>query len=167
MSKSYAQMADEILNGALTNPDKNPYDPAQGHQASLPSMDPKDTLVEMSDTQRAAFLKGTAGVKVEEIKEERREKKEEPTPPGWGAPSVTMELTPEDLETLAEAKRIITKIQEATTVGNIGVNFAGGEKSKKPQAVKLPGDTNVSKSPKKRRKKSEGTDFLAYLGGTR
>jgi hypothetical protein len=37
MSKSYAEMADEILNGALSNPVKNPYDPAVGHQAHMPA----------------------------------------------------------------------------------------------------------------------------------
>jgi hypothetical protein len=45
MSKSYAQMADEILNGALTDSTKNPYDPTQGHQASMPAMNPNDKLV--------------------------------------------------------------------------------------------------------------------------
>jgi hypothetical protein len=52
MSKSYAQMADEILNGALTDSTKNPYDPTQGHQASMPAMNPNDTLLEMTDSQR-------------------------------------------------------------------------------------------------------------------
>jgi hypothetical protein len=52
MSKSYAEMADEILNGALSNPVKNPYDPAVGHQAHMPAMDPNDTLLEMTDSQR-------------------------------------------------------------------------------------------------------------------
>ena len=43
--------------------------------------------------------------------------------------------------------------------------MVGREKGKDPKSVKLPGDTNVSQSPKKRVKKSEGNDFLAYLGG--
>lgn len=157
MTKSYAQMADEILKGALTNPAKNPYDPAQGHQADLPSMDPNDKLVEMTDAQRHALLKSTAGVSIQEIKESKRVEK--PAPPS------TIAISEQDLQILDKAKRIITRIQEATTVGNIGVSMVGREKGKDPKSVKLPGDTNVSQSPKKRVKKSEGNDFLAYLGG--
>tara|TARA_R110000824_G_scaffold61487_7_gene163548 strand:- start:5762 stop:6208 length:447 start_codon:yes stop_codon:yes gene_type:complete len=146
-------MADEILKGALT-------DPAIGNQASMLAMDPNDRLLEMSDTQRMAFLKSTAGVEVEEIKEGRIVEQTHSTPP------TTMELTPKELETLSEAKRIITKIQEATTVGSIGVNFAGGGKSADPKAVTVPGDVNVAGSPKKRVKKKAKTktnDFLHYI----
>ena len=161
MSKSYAQMADEILKGALTDPAKNPLDPAVGHQASLPTMDADDTLLEMSDVQRCTLM-GHAGIPA---KEEVIEEQVDETPSGWGAPTTSLELTPQDLETLSEAKRIIEKIQEMTSVGNIGVNMAGGAKGD-PKTIKLPGDTKVA--PKKRTKKKVNTkvtssDFLAYL----
>lgn len=150
MSKSYAQMADEILNGALTDSTKNPYDPTQGHQASLPAMDPNDTLVEMNDQQRNALL-GHVGVetKAEPIVEEVK-----PSPV----------VTAEEVDTLNEALRIIQKIQEATTVGSIGVNMAGPSGDAK--AVKLPGDTNTK--PKKRvkakpKKKMYASNFLDKL----
>ena len=154
MSKSYAEMADEILNGALTDPAKNPYDPATGHQASMPAMDPKDTLVEMNDSQRNLLL-AHAGVDTPPLKETVIEA---PQPP-------SQVVTPEEVDTLNEALRIIQKIQEATTVGNLGVNMAGPSGDAK--SVKLPGDTNTS-TPKKRVKKktnkqSLGNDFLSYL----
>ena len=156
MSKSYAEMADEILGGALTDPSKNPHDPAVGHQAHMPAMDPNDTLMEMSDSQRD-ILMGHAGVptKKEEVIEEHVD-----------VPSPTLlELTPQDLETLSEAKRIIEKIQEMTSVGSIGVNMAGGT-TKDPKAIKLPGNTKPS--PKKRTKtkvktETSSRDFLSYL----
>ena len=166
MSKSYAEMADEILNGALTNPAKNPYDPATGHQATMPAMDPQDKLVEMSDSQRRALL-SHSGVRVEEIHENKKEEVNPEPPSGWGEPTTTMELTAQDLQTLAEAKKIIEKIQEATTVGNIGVNMAGGTPAPRPTKQTVPGDVNVSAKPKKRVKKAtpkqKGYDFLSYL----
>ena len=148
MSKSYAQMADEILNGALTDSTKNPYDPAQGHQASLPAMDPNDKLVEMNDSQRHAMIAEATGNPVPQPAPQ-------PTPPT---------VTREEVDTLQEALRIIEKIQEATTVGTIGVNMAGPSGDAK--AVKLPGDTKPQ--PKKRAKKkakpkNESYDFLSYL----
>tara|TARA_R110002110_G_scaffold198589_1_gene408937 strand:+ start:1108 stop:1605 length:498 start_codon:yes stop_codon:yes gene_type:complete len=163
MSKSMAQMADEILGGALTDPTKNPHDPNTGHQAHMPAMSPDDTLVEMSDAQRHSFLKGIPGIEVQELKEEviREAVVEAPeTPP--------VSVTPEEVDTLNEALRIIQKIQEATTVGNIGVNFAGSEKGLDPKKAVVPGNTNVSKAPKKREKKTKTkpkshSDFLAYL----
>jgi hypothetical protein len=80
------------------------------------------------------------------------------------APTQTLQLTEAELQTLSEAKRIIEKIQEATTVGTIGVNMAGPSGDAK--AVKLPGDTKPQ--PKKRAKKkakpkNESYDFLSYL----
>ena len=160
MAKSYAEMADDILNGALTNPAKNPYDPATGHQASMPAMDPNDKLVEMNDSQRSILME-QAGVPATTP----QAPVEDPTPQDWEAPTITMEITPEDLETLSEAKRIITKIQEATTVGNLGVNMAGPSGDAK--SVKLPNPRKAT--PKKRAKLkkanpyNESTDFLSYL----
>ena len=141
-------MADEILNGALTDSTKNPYDPAQGHQASLPAMDPNDKLVEMNDSQRHAMIAEATGNPVPQPAPQ-------PTPPT---------VTREEVDTLQEALRIIEKIQEATTVGTIGVNMAGPSGDAK--AVKLPGDTKPQ--PKKRAKKkakpkNESYDFLSYL----
>jgi hypothetical protein len=156
--KSMAQMADEILGGALTDTTKNPYDPIQGHQSSMPAMDPKDRLLEMNDNQRAELM-GVAGISVQE--EVIVETKEE-TP----APPTSLELTAQELETLSEAKRIIEKIQEMTSVGNIGVNMAGGAKGD-AKKVKLPGPDYEKPAPKKRTKKkvkTEATDsFLSYL----
>jgi len=159
-----AQMADEILGGALTDPTKNPHDPSTGHQAHMPAMSPDDTLAEMSDAQRNSFLKAIPGVKVQELKEAFIPEAVEITK----APTTTLELTAQDLETLSEAKRIIEKIQEATTAGSIGVNFAGSAKGLDPKQAKLPGNTNVSKAPKKREKKHKQkakshSDFLSYL----
>ena len=155
-----AQMADEILGGALTDPTKNPHDPSTGHQAHLPAMSPDDTLVEMSDAQRHSFLKGIPGIEVQELKEELiHEAVEAPETP-------SVSVTPQEVDTLNEALRIIQKIQEATTVGNIGVNFAGSEKGLDPKKATVPGNTNVSKAPKKREKKTKPkshSDFLAYL----
>jgi|TARA_R100000458_G_scaffold31224_1_gene28635 hypothetical protein len=156
MSKSYAQMADEILGGALSDSTKNPYDPTTGHQSHLPAMNPDEKLVEMSDAQRHSFLKNVAGVEVQELKEHREV---EPSP---------AVVTPEEVDTLNEALRIIQKIQEATTVGNIGVNMAGGQKGEDPKKITVPGDTDVckSKAPMKREKKIKkrpASDFLAYL----
>ena len=165
MNKSVAEMADDILNGALTNPAKNPYDPAVGHQASMPAMDPNDRLVDMSDSQRASLL-AHAGVQVQELHENKKEEEKPQPPSGWGAPTTTMELTQQDLHTLSEAKRIIEKIQEATTVGNIGVNFASDGKGADPKQVSVPGDVNVGAAPKKRVKKKTKTtrnDFVSYL----
>ena len=155
-----AQMADEILGGALTDPAKNPHDPNTGHQAHMPAMNPEDTLVEMSDAQRHSFLKGIPGIEVQELKEEViHEAVEAPKTP-------LVSVTPQEVDTLNEALRIIQKIQEATTVGNIGVNFAGSEKGLDPKKAAVPGNTNVSKAPKKREKKTKTkshSDFLAYL----
>lgn len=165
MSKSMAQLADEILGGALTDTTKNPYDPTTGHQAHMPAMSPDDTLVEMTDAQRHSFLKGIPGIEVQELKEEVIHEVAK-APEAVKAPTTSLELTVQDLETLSEAKRIIEKIQEATTVGSIGVNFAGSAKGLDPQKAKLPGNTNVSKAPKKREKKKKAkahSDFLAYL----
>ena len=162
MSKSMAQMADEILGGALTDPAKNPHDPSVGHQAHMPMMDRNDTLMEMNDSQRAQLM----AVVNPDVQEVLTEEKAQPTPSGWGAPTTSLEITPQDLETLSEAKRIIEKIQEATTVGTIGVNMAGGTASPKPKKQTVPGNVNVSKSPKKRVKtktKKPSSDFLAYL----
>ena len=158
-----AQMADEILGGALTDPTKNPHDPSTGHQAHMPAMSPDDTLVEMSDAQRHSFLKGIPGIEVQELKEEVIHEAVE-APKTSDTPSVS--VTRQEVDTLNEALRIIQKIQEATTVGSIGVNFAGSEKGLNPKKVKLPGNTNVSKAPKKREKKQKPkshSDFLAYL----
>ena len=148
MSKSYAEMADEILNGALSNPEKNPYDPAVGHQAHMPAMDPNDKLLEMNDSQRLALIAEATGSPAPQPAPQ-------PTPPV---------VTREEVDTLQEALRIIEKIQEATTVGTIGVNMAGPSGDAK--AVKLPGDTKPQ--PKKRAKKkakpkNESYDFLNYL----
>ena len=159
-----AQMADEILGGALTDTTKNPYDPTQGHQASLPAMDPNDRLVEMNDSQRAQLM-GVAGIAPqEEVIVETKE--ETSTPSGWGAPSTSLEITPQELATLSEAKRIIEKIQELTSVGNIGVNMAGGAKGD-AKKVKLPGPEHKKPTPKKRTKKKVKTEakdsFLSYL----
>jgi len=170
MTKSYAEMADDILGGALTDSAKNPYDPTQGHQASMPAMNPKDTLLEMTDAHRAQLLSYSIGEKVptpEPIVESHVAEKEDSTPSEWGSPTITMELTPQELQTLSEAKRIITKIQEATTVGTIGVNMAGGTPSPKPKKQTIPGDVNVAALPKKRAKKAkpknEHYDFMSYL----
>lgn len=162
MSKSYAQMANEILKGALTDSTKNPYDSAQGHQASMPAMDANDTLVEMSDGQRSLLMEAAG---VEQTTKKEPPKKE--TPSEWGAPTLTMELTSQELETLSEAKRIITKIQEMTSVGSIGVNMAGGAKGD-AKKVKLPGPDYKKPAPKKRAKKKAKPevpthDFLSYL----
>ena len=152
-------MADEILGGALTDSTKNPYDPTQGHQSSMPAMDPNDRLIEMNDSQRAALM-GHAGVEIQELKEERIvESVEEPT--------VQQPLiTEQDLHILEEAKRIIAQIQEMTTVGSIGVNMAGGANGD-AKKVKLPGPNYKKPQPKKRTKKKvkpEATDsFLSYI----
>jgi len=170
MSKSYAQMADEILAGALTDPSKNPHNPVVGHQSHLPAMDPNDTLVEMNDAQRAQLMGLAAPAPKEVVIEEAViEEKAEPTPSGWGSPSTSLELSPQDLETLSEevSNRIIEKIQEMTSVGSIGVNMAGGAKGD-AKKVKLPGPEHKKSTPKKRTKKTvtkEATrsDFLSYL----
>ena len=163
MGKSMAQMADEILGGALTDPTKNPHEPSVGHQSHLPAMNPNDTLMEMNDAQRTQLM----GLAAPVIEEAVIEEKVEPTPSGWGSPSTSLELSPQDLETLSEAvsKRIIEKIEEMTSVGNIGVNMAGGT-TKDPKTIKLPG--NSRPTPKKRTKKKVKTeatssDFLSYL----
>ena len=160
-----AQMADEILGGALTDPTKNPHDPNTGHQAHMPAMSPDDTLVEMSDAQRNSFLKNIPGVEVQELKEEVIHEAVEAPKTSDSSP---VSVTPQEVDTLNEALRIIQKIQEATTVGNIGVNFAGSEKGLDPKKAEVPGNTNVSKAPKKREKKTKTkpkshSDFLAYL----
>ena len=151
-------MADDILNGALTDPGKNPLDPAVGHQAHMPAMDPEDTLMEMTDGQRHELM----GLIASDVKEEVLEEQGAETPP---APATSLGLTPQDLETLSEAKRIIEKIQEMTSVGNIGVSMVGGTKGD-PKSIKLPG--TAQPSPKKRTKKKVKTeatssDFLTYL----
>jgi len=110
----------------------------------------------MNDTQRA-MLMGHAGVQVEEIKEERIvESVEEP-------PVQQPLITEQDLEILAEAKRIIAQIQEMTSVGNIGVNMAGP--SGNPRDVKLPGPDYKKPQPKKRAKvkAKKENDFLSRL----
>lgn len=160
-----AQMADEILKGALTDTTKNPYDPIQGHQSSMPAMDHNDRLVEMNDKQRAEIMEAAGVTPQTEVITETNE--EDSTPSGWGAPTTSLELTPQELETLSEAKRIIEKIQEMTSVGSIGVNMAGGAKGD-AKKVKLPGPEHKKPAPKKRTKKKVKTeatqsDFLSYL----
>jgi len=169
MNKSYMELADQILGGALTDPTKNPYDPSQGHQAHMPAMDPNDKLVEMSDTQRMALIKESVGVKVEEIQDEPITESTSDTSPS----TQSISISEEDLRILSEAKKIIERIQEATTVGCIGVNMAGGKPGMDPKKVTIPGNTNVSKQPKKRTKKEpvkakkdHSNDFIAYLGRT-
>ena len=155
--KSYAELADEIMNGAFSNPAKNPYDPATGHQASMPSMDPNDSLIEMSDTQRSLFMEHARAETKEEVPVNK---------PTSSAPTTTLELTQQDLQILSKAKSIIEKIQEATTVGNIGINLAGGQKTQNPTKVTVPGDVNVAAAPKKRVKKKakqKANDFLHYI----
>lgn len=158
MSKSYSQMADEILSGALTDSTKNPYDPVQGHQASIPSMNPNDTLLEMTDFQRNQLM----GITDETPKKETLTETQTSSP----APTQTLQLTETELRILSEAKRIIEKIQEMTSVGSIGVNMAGGAKGD-AKKVKLPGQGYKEPAPKKRTKrevKTEATDsFLSYL----
>jgi len=159
MSKSYAQMADEILNGALTDSTKNPYDPTQGHQASMPAMNPNDTLLEMTDSQRNQLM----GLADETPKNEPLTETQTSSP----APTQTLQLTEAELKTLSEAKRIIEKIQEMTSVGSIGVNMAGGAKGD-AKKVKLPGQDYKEPAPKKRTKKkvkpgATTSDFLSYL----
>jgi len=152
-----AQMADEILGGALTDPTKNPHDPNTGHQAHMPAMSPDEKLVEMSDAQRNSFLKNIPGVEVQELTEERIVESKEVPP---------VSVTPQEVDTLNEALRIIEKIQEATTAGNLGVNFAGGKQGLDPKKATVPGNTNITKAPKKREKKTKPkshSDFLAYL----
>ena len=149
-------MADDILKGALTNPNKNPYDQATGHQASMPAMDPNDKLIDMSDAQRQAMLRSVPGVEIQELTEQRVVENPQPT----------AVVSPEEVDTLNEALRIIQKIQEATTVGNLGVNFASDGKTADPKKVTLPGDVNVAAAPKKRVKKKtklEGNDFVSYI----
>ncbi len=151
-------MADEILSGALTDPTKNPYDPVQGHQASIPSMNPNDTLLEMTDFQRNQLM----GITDETPKNETLTETQTSSP----APTQTLQLTETELRILSEAKRIIEKIQEMTSVGSIGVNMAGGAKGD-AKKVKLPGQDYKEPAPKKRTKrkvKTEATDsFLSYL----
>jgi|TARA_R110000824_G_scaffold192359_6_gene374480 hypothetical protein len=165
MSKSYAEMADEILKGALTDPGKNPFDPAVGHQAHMPAMDAGDTLLEVNDFQRAQLLQA-AGVEISEMPDKPKPK-QTPMLKEAKAPKAPKGLTlsAEDLSILSEAKKIIEKIQEATTVGTIGVNLAGGKTDKPAKLVKIPGDVNVSKAPKLRVKKTKtpSSDFLSYL----
>ena len=84
MSKSMAQMADEILKGALTDTTKNPYDPIQGHQSFMPAMDHNDRLVEMNDKQRAEIMEAAGVTPQTEVITETNE--EDSTPSGWGAP---------------------------------------------------------------------------------
>ena len=141
MSRSVGEMADDILGGALSNPSKNPYDP----NADKPLMDPGDKLVDISDSEREALIEGV-------VPEEER--------------SSGFTITEEELEVLDKAKNIIEKIQEATTVGNLGVNFANSKRGKNPASVKIPGDVNVGKA-KKRVRKSEpknNNDFIAWMG---
>ena len=159
MAKSYAEMADEILNGALSDPVKNPYDPTTGHQASMPAMDANDTLLEMNDTQRMSFISGSEGIEAAEPEEEVIvESTEQPT---------GFQISQEELQVLEESKKIITKIQEATTVGSIGVSYASTGQGGNPKGVKLPGDVNVASAPKKRVKKKtklkKDSDFLSYI----
>jgi len=133
--KSYAEMADDILEGALSNPARNPYDP----NADKPLMNPDDTLIEMTDEQRTLLMEGV-GIETREVEKEKKE---------------TPIITEADLDILGKAKEIIERIQEATTVGNLGVNLAGPQKD--PKKVKL--------RSKKRTKKNKGNtnDFLTYL----
>ena len=171
MAKSMAQMADEILGGALTDTTKNPHNPNTGHQAHMPTMSPDDTLVEMSDAQRHSFLKGIPGIEVQELKEAFTLEAVEAPLEAVEAPLEAVEapavsVTPQEVDTLNEALRIIQKIQEATTAGMIGVNMAGGTASPKPKKQTVPGNVNVSKAPKKREKKTKAkshSDFLSYL----
>lgn len=157
-------MADEILNGALTDPTKNPYDPSVGHQAELPAMDPNDTLLDLTEAQRSAFI----GHSLVESKQTNNELITENVPVVT-APEKPFQITSQELKVLAEAKKIIEKIQEMTSVGNIGVNLAGGA-SGDPKAIKLPGNTTtrpvkrLKKKVKTEKKEEVFTDFLTFLG---
>ena len=169
MSKSYAQLADEVLNGALTNPSKNPYHPTQGHQAGMPSMDPNDRLVEMNDAQRARFIQASTSVLTESVEEDYNDEHVTENQGSVDAAPQGISISQEDLEILSEAKAIIERIQEATCVGNIGVNLAGGTPQMNPKQVKTPGNKKPTKRATKKlarpKRTAKGSDFLAYLGG--
>lgn len=156
MSKSYAELADEILKGALTDPSKNPYDPKQGHQAHMPSMNANDKLVEMNDAQRTALIKGAAGVSIEEIENEPIVESTSHTVPD----TQSLAISEEDLRILNEAKRVIERIQEATTAGCIGVNLAGNAPAQDPKKP-----AKRAKKKTDRPKNKNKNDFLTYLGG--
>jgi hypothetical protein len=121
-------------------------------------MNPNDTLLEMTDFQRNQLM----GITDETPKNETLTETQTSSP----APTQTLQLTETELRILSEAKRIIEKIQEMTSVGSIGVNMAGGAKGD-AKKVKLPGQDYKEPAPKKRTKrkvKTEATDsFLSYL----
>ena len=125
MAKSIAAMADEILKGALTDPVKNPYD-AKGNIHENPAVPSDSKLLEVSDSLRESFIGNVLGKTVKpqsaptpnpKIDEKKKETK-------------GIFISEADLGVLRRAKEIISRLEEATTVGNIGTAQAPTMKKK-------------------------------------
>jgi len=125
MAKSIMQMADEILGGCLTDPSKPAalISPPSGlHKKSLfesaSPMRGNEKLVDIDDEIRNSFLNL--------VLPENKNKRSIAKP--VEAPAILSEA---DRKVLSEAKVIIERLLETTTVGCIGVNFAGAAPSTK------------------------------------
>jgi hypothetical protein len=146
MAKSIAEMANEILGGALDDPSINPFD-AQGKQHTNPAVPSDYTLHELNDSARNSILESVTGKeyvckkeypKVEPIVEVERAKREK-----------GIYISESDLKVLRQAKAIIQKIEEATTVGCIGTGSSTSTMKKRK------GKTKKSKAPT--------NNFVSYL----
>ncbi len=143
MGKSISQMADEILKGALTSPEKNPYD-AKGNIHEHPAVPADEKLLDVPDSLREALIHNALG--------------KPPKPQQAPTPNPRMDekkketkgifISEADVEVLKRAKEIISRIEEATTVGNIGTAQAPTFKKK-------------DKKLKARRGKNSFLDYIA------
>ena len=125
MAKSIAQMADEILKGALTSPEKNPYD-AKGNIHEHPAVPANEKLLDVSDSLRESLIENALG---------RKAKAQEAPTPNPKLDEKKQEtkgifISESEIEVLKRAKEIISRIEEATTVGSIGTAQAPTFKKK-------------------------------------
>jgi|15BtaG_2_1085339.scaffolds.fasta_scaffold01835_4 hypothetical protein len=124
-NKSIAAMADDILKGALTDSSKNPFD-AKGNKHAHPAVPSDSKLLEITDDLRESFIGNVLGKPAKpqsaptpnpRIDEKKKETK-------------GIFISESDLGVLRRAKEIISRLEEATTTGNIGTAQAPTMKKK-------------------------------------
>ena len=148
MAKSVTEMANEILRGALTTPSKNPYD-AKGNVHEHPAVPSDQVLLEVSDSLRESLMSHSLGTPVKTSSAPAKEK----TLPHARIDERKKEtkgifISESDLGVLRKAKDIISRIEEATTTGNLGTAQA---------------PTMKKKGKKLKARKAGANSFLDYI----
>tara|TARA_R110000824_G_scaffold50203_5_gene140396 strand:+ start:12917 stop:13366 length:450 start_codon:yes stop_codon:yes gene_type:complete len=147
MAKSVTEMANEILRGALTTPSKNPYD-AKGNVHEHPAVPSDQVLLEVSDSLRESLMAHSLG----KVQSEKTSVKEKTLPHARiderKKETKGIFISESDLGVLRKAKDIISRIEEATTTGNLGTAQA---------------PTMKKKGKKLKARKAGANSFLDYI----